>query len=79
MSNEELIHSLMVQNQLNIDELQIPDSKHVIKLRRKIINSNSDLINLHSDDFVKACKDICKKVGLLNSSKLAGASYVGGA
>ena len=62
MSNEELIHSLMVQNQLNIDELQIPDSKHVIKLRRKIINSNSDLINLHSEDLMKACKDICKKL-----------------
>ena len=56
----------------------VSDSKHAIKLRRKIINSNSDLINLHSEDFVKACKDVCKKVGLLNSSKLAGASYVGG-
>ena len=47
------------------------NSKHVIKLRKKIISSNSDLLGFYKDDFVKACRDICKKIGYMNASKLA--------
>jgi len=49
----------------------VSESKHVIKLRKKIISSNSDLLGLYKDDFVKACRDICKKIGYMNASKLA--------
>ena len=45
------------------------DSKYVIKLRRKMTNTNKDLLNLYNNVFVNACKDICKKTSALNDSK----------
>ena len=42
MSNEELIHSLMVQNQLKIDELQIPRPKLIF--RTKTQNTYNDAV-----------------------------------
>ena len=45
------------------------DSKYVIKLRRKMTNTNKDLLNLYNNVFVNACKDICKKTSALNDKK----------